>query len=208
MLNHTILARIIKMQMGESTNCDCDVDITDDPIVQCKGPCKCLELPLLQSNQPVRQLIFLQVLKPSEQKKPNTIATTTATTKLSTGRCDCSCNMFPCYDTRRPRDTIDPTCCGCYQCRHTYYGYKLKSKRERCDVCYPTFKDHFNSLYFQCETNGECDSSDPENDCSGDFCCTAMCCIFKLPLFSTCILGAGVNDCINYIRGTDFNYLF
>jgi len=95
-----------------------------------------------------------------------------------------------CYN----KSSIDARCCGaCYCC------CPEKTKEYQCNVCPNTFCIYWNSGYVQTEAiNGSPDTNG---------CCCMLCFPVKFTLFFPCFLGSVFNNCINYMRDTDLNYL-
>jgi hypothetical protein len=105
---------------------------------------------------------------------------------------NCCCNA--CSGFVYGKESIDARCCGaCHYCCPSKY------KEEQCYVCPVDFNEYWNSGYVQ--------THDGYGDTS-DCCCFCVWLPIKLPLFSVCFLGSLLNNCINWTRGTNLNYLF
>jgi len=94
------------------------------------------------------------------------------------------------------RNSIDSRCCGvCYACCPS------KTVAKQCNFCPNDFKMYWDSGYVQTSTGyGVLDEKN-------GICCW-FCFPIKFPLFFPCCLGSLGNECINYMRNTNLNYLF
>ena len=98
-----------------------------------------------------------------------------------------------CYRTT----STDARCCGlCYYCCPT------PNVNNQCNFCPNNINSYCNSGYIITQTTGQPERWD---DC--DCCCTLVCLPLKFSCFFPCFFGSICNNCINYMRDTDFNYL-
>lgn len=120
-----------------------------------------------------------------QPKKSNPTLENKTITTLTKILC-CACYRLPIIDAR---------CCGvCYFC------CPVKPDAHQCNVCPNTFDVYWNSGYVQTEAG----YGPPQPN---GFCCW-LCFPLKITLFFPCCLGAICNNCINYMRDTEVNYLF
>jgi hypothetical protein len=90
--------------------------------------------------------------------------------------------MASCYR----EDSTDGRCCGLC-CR-------ARQKGERCEMCPETLNEFFSSGYFLTVVSGRAAG---ESNIDYYCCATALCCPVKFPLFFPCLLGSGINHCLN-----------
>jgi len=91
---------------------------------------------------------------------------------------------------------IDARCCGlCY-----YFCPSKKKPEDRCECCPNTFIDYWYSGYIQTD-------SGYGNNEKNSICCW-LCFPIKFPVFFPCFIGSLCNNCINWLRDTELNYLF
>ena len=105
-----------------------------------------------------------------------------------------SMNCCPCYQA----NSSDARCCGlCYYCAPT------PIVKNQCNFCPNNINSYCNSGYIITQATGQPEKWD---DC--DCCCTLICLPVKFSCFFPCFFGSMCNNCINYIRDTDLNYLW
>ena len=103
----------------------------------------------------------------------------------------CKYKLCGCYD----KDSTDSRCCGfCY-----YFCASYDPNDSRKEVCLNDCTKHCLSQYIYTD-DIFCQST------QGLTC--IVCFPFKCCLFLPCLLGAGINACINDTRHTKLNYLF
>jgi hypothetical protein len=95
-----------------------------------------------------------------------------------------------CYNS----DSFDARCCGA-----CYYYCPPKNKENRCEFCPINFSEYWNSGYVQTQAGY---GREEKNGC-----CCFVCFPLKFPMFFTCFLGSLCNNCINWYRDTQLNYL-
>jgi hypothetical protein len=182
MVKHDLLAKIMVIHITQ-------VDVTEDSKDNKDNK---ETMPICKEPQFIKIENTTNVIK---NKVDNTIKTNTKEQKQKEKQKKHH-NYKPCWCYNR--ESQDMRCCGvCYICCYN------PNKEEQCYMCPETFEIYYTSGYVitTCgygRTNDECEDCMP----------TTLCLPLKLAFFWPCLFGSIFNNCINYCRTTDTNYLF
>ena len=186
MINHTLLAKIIELHSNNK------MVLQTDTCKMCKSNSD--NIKDINVNQLILHNLHTQPVKTeneNENIKKNMQQNTQKNEKILKEKDNKVCC---CYN----KQSKDMRCCGlCYT-----FCY-VPNKDDQCYMCLNTFEEYYTSGYFitTCgygKTDDECENCVP----------TTLCLPIKLPIFFTCLLGSIFNNCINYCRVTNANYLF